>query len=594
MKEFNLVKERHFSYLLGILFLFVFILLPNNTAHGYVYKICGGVQVCVASGRVRSCGPNGALLCGCPDGTTVRCGGQQAEKICGNENCGLQDSCTGTTCESACTLVNATWTGCGASATCGGNTCGGSSTCPGSAPSCATGSWSYPSNCPDPSSCGQNAFDQYQQCTGGNGVCTGSAGSRRCAATAPCPTGTWSYPSACPASCGQSASTQWQQCTGGNGVCSGPAGNRLCGQTAACVSNVNGGWSGWSPSACPTACGNGPSTMYRYCNNPSPSGGGVYCSGSSTNPCGATSACAGNPDLIAGNVTPLLATAGSAQVFSSTITNNGSGSTGIGFTNLFQTSPDTVNSITDYPVGMSALASGNIAISSQSINFASVGPMYIRACADKSNRLDANGVISESNENNNCSSWLTVNIANGTVPVTSLNASQTVGAAPLNINLTWSSTNAATGCTATGGTAVWNTPSLKTSSNASGYPISGLMTPTVFNLFCTNVFGNSSMASVAVNPSSTTFTVTVRTSQGGTVKSTDGLIDCGASCIHVYNNGDPITFVPYPQSTSWKFVGWTGDCISKQQGVDGHCTLTVDKEKTVTAIFTPKPVYIEY
>ncbi|MEK7107442.1 MAG: thrombospondin type-1 domain-containing protein, partial [Patescibacteria group bacterium] len=42
------------------------------------------------------------------------------------------------------------------------------------------------------------------------------------------PTGSWTYPSSCPTACGTTASTQTQVCTGGNGVCSGSASSRSC------------------------------------------------------------------------------------------------------------------------------------------------------------------------------------------------------------------------------------------------------------------------------------------------------------------------------------------------------------------------------
>ena len=50
-----------------------------------------------------------------------------------------------------------------------------------------------------------------------------------------CPTGTWSYPRNCPTACGTAASTITQTCTGGNGVCSGSALSWACSATAACA-----------------------------------------------------------------------------------------------------------------------------------------------------------------------------------------------------------------------------------------------------------------------------------------------------------------------------------------------------------------------
>ena len=49
------------------------------------------------------------------------------------------------------------------------------------------------------------------------------------------PTGTWTYTSACPTACGTVSSTQTQVCSGGNGICSGSASSRTCPATSACV-----------------------------------------------------------------------------------------------------------------------------------------------------------------------------------------------------------------------------------------------------------------------------------------------------------------------------------------------------------------------
>ncbi|GEM_PF-2202191 len=75
----------------------------------------------------------------------------------------------------------------------------------------------------------------------------------------------------------------------------GPAaGNPVLGyspKTIQCAPTVNGGWSGWSPPSCPTACGQPATTQTRTCTNPAPSNGGANCSGPSTNTCPATASC---------------------------------------------------------------------------------------------------------------------------------------------------------------------------------------------------------------------------------------------------------------------------------------------------------------
>src|ERR1035437_5905849 len=72
-----------------------------------------------------------------------------------------------------------------------------------------------------------------------------------------------------------------------------PYGNGAAWNSITCTSTtLNGGWSGWSPSTCPDSCGQSASTLYRACNNPTPSGAGADChlldGGSSTFSCSAT------------------------------------------------------------------------------------------------------------------------------------------------------------------------------------------------------------------------------------------------------------------------------------------------------------------
>ena len=93
------------------------------------------------------------------------------------------------------------------------------------------------------------------------------------------------------------------------------------------------------------------------------------------------------PDLVASNTAPSSAIPNVSTILSSMISNIGSASTVISFSNFFQvaTGADGGGEITDLAsTTMSALAAGASAITEQSYTFPSVGTYSIRACADKS------------------------------------------------------------------------------------------------------------------------------------------------------------------------------------------------------------------
>ncbi len=83
---------------------------------------------------------------------------------------------------------------------------------------------------------------------------------------------------------------------------------------------------------------------------------------------------------------------------------------------------------------------------------------------------------------------------------------------------------------------------------------------------------------VAVN-----YSVTVNKTVGGTVTSTDNLINCGGTCSRQYAEGSTVTLQATPLSVQWRFAGWSGACTGT-----GNCVLTVDGNKSVTASFKPR------
>ncbi len=115
-------------------------------------------------------------------------------------------------------------------------------------------------------------------------------------------------------------------------------------------------------------------------------------------------------NLTAGSITPTTATAGTALILSSTITNNGSASTGTIFTDVFQSATSAAGAGATV-IGTFAnpiLTAGVSNTATLSYTFLSTGTTYVRACADSNASLL--GSINESNESDNCSAWTAVSV----------------------------------------------------------------------------------------------------------------------------------------------------------------------------------------
>lgn len=172
-------------------------------------------------------------------------------------------------------------------------------------------------------------------------------------------------------------------------------------------------WSGTNGLSGTTA-----SVSKSYPNTGTKTGSVTVTSGSqsATNTCSMTvSTTPTLPDLTAGSISPTSATAGIVTTFSATISNTGT-STGAGFTNLFQRADDPSGTINAQDIGTSiqstALAAGRTVNASLPYTFPSIDAgttRYMRACADKSSALNT-GVITESDDNNNCGVWTAVSV----------------------------------------------------------------------------------------------------------------------------------------------------------------------------------------
>lgn len=85
---------------------------------------------------------------------------------------------------------------------------------------------------------------------------------------------------------------------------------------------------------------------------------------------------------------------------------------------------------------------------------------------------------------------------------------------------------------------------------------------------------------VTVGAAPSGYSVTVNPSTGGTVRSADNILNCGATCYNAYAQNSTVTLQAYPASSYWKFNGWSGDCAGT-----GLCVLIVNGAKSVTATF---------
>ena len=132
---------------------------------------------------------------------------------------------------------------------------------------------------------------------------------------------------------------------------------------------------------------------------------------SSANMCDSSGGGSSGPDLTAGAVIPTSVSVNTPTTLNATIYNIGNQSTGAPFHNFFQvaTGSGGTGTITDQsPTLMSTLAVGGTGTASVSYTFTSAGTYSARACADKTSSTGG-GVITETNENNNCGSWTDIN-----------------------------------------------------------------------------------------------------------------------------------------------------------------------------------------
>ena len=156
------------------------------------------------------------------------------------------------------------------------------------------------------------------------------------------------------------------------------------------------------------------------------------------------------PNLKASAPTPNWAMLNVDTTFSSTISNEGTASTGASFNNFFQICSTAsqagicpaTSTITDKPSSsMTALAvggTGPATVAQTTHKFITAGTYSVRACADKSSSGNS-GTINEgsvANENDNCSSWTDVIVSNQTATPTNFQAVQSA-CGSTSLSLSW-------------------------------------------------------------------------------------------------------------------------------------------------------------
>ncbi|MEI6843353.1 MAG: hypothetical protein WCK48_02515 [bacterium] len=168
--------------------------------------------------------------------------------------------------------------------------------------------------------------------------------------------------------------------------------------------------------------------------------------------------------------------------------------------------------------------------------------------------------------------------------ITTFTANPVSGTSGFNTNLYWLTTNTPTSCNISGGWTGAVTPTTE-----GNKVISGINTNSTYTITCSNASGSASKsASVTVYSQ---LNVNVTKTYGGSVKSItsgspDGLINCGATCTKKYDQGSTVTLRAYPDSAQWRFSGWQGDCIGKND-----CVLpNIAAAKNVSALFSLQPL----
>lgn len=199
-------------------------------------------------------------------------------------------------------------------------------------------------------------------------------------------------------------------------------------QQISCVAKVDGGWTNWYKR---DVCIDGIQVMARDCTNPTPANGGAYCVGSSVQKVSCSTS-TNLPNLWSSkvsNVALSFVPTFSTQypvTFKGSVTNGSSTPTTKTFYSHFEIKNNTGGSVINLsPVAVGILSANSSSEVSSSINISTAGSYSIRLCADQSSSTNTLGVITESDELDNCGEWSKFNIAESVPVINTTNTSGT-------------------------------------------------------------------------------------------------------------------------------------------------------------------------
>ncbi|MDO8716842.1 MAG: CARDB domain-containing protein, partial [Dehalococcoidales bacterium] len=300
------------------------------------------------------------------------------------------------------------------------------------------------------------------------------------------------------------------------------------------------------------------------------------------------------PDLTAGTITPITATVGIATTLSVSITNNGTGNTGTTFHTIFQSAADINGTSPGNPtagsdiVGLNASASKTTTLSWKP---STAKVYYLRACAD--NDTSWSGLVTESNENNNCGAWTAITVSVPAVdPIAvSLTASPAGPlTAPGATTLTWTTTGTPDSCTASN---YWS--GAKTASGGSELR-SGIPASTqIFDITCSKAgtADATDSVSVVVNaalvdpvlPDLTAGTISPTSATVGAavvVSSTITNVGTASTGTRFYNRFETATNITTTPVSNWS--SW-GTYYANILAVDGSVSASITKTLTSSGTF---------